>query len=178
VSREHDDPPERVDPFPRHEALAIVGRIPAYARLAWHVGRDPHLTPARRGAVIAAAAYLVSPIDLVPGIIPIVGQLDDLLVVLVALRVALAGLPAERRLAHLEASGLTEADLAGDIDTLGLVAAWLARRAARLGVEVSRTLVRASLVVGRRTARVAVRGIRAGADALVEARRPGDPAGT
>jgi uncharacterized membrane protein YkvA (DUF1232 family) len=175
VSTATGSPPGSADAFPRHEAFALIGRLPAYARLAWRLGRDPQLSPARRGAVLAAAAYLVSPIDVVPGIIPLVGQLDDLLVVLLALRIALSGLPVERRLAHLEASGMTEADLAADIDTLGLVAAWLARRAAHLGLEVSRTLARASVVIGRRAARMTARGVRSGAAALATARRPDEP---
>ena len=93
------------DPFPSEAFGALLRRLPRYARLAWAVGRDPALSRARRGAVLAGAAYLVSPIDLVPGIIPVLGQLDDLVVVLTTLRLALDGLSPARRQAHLARSG-------------------------------------------------------------------------
>ena len=59
------------------DTLALVRRLPGYGRLAWRLARDPRLSRRRRTAVAAAAAYLISPIDLVPGIIPVAGQLDD-----------------------------------------------------------------------------------------------------
>jgi uncharacterized membrane protein YkvA (DUF1232 family) len=118
-----------MDRFPRQEAMAVVRRLPAYGLLAWRLSRDPDLPAVRRGALIGAAAYLVSPIDVVPGIIPLLGQLDDLIVVLAALRFALAGMPPRQRLMHLEASGLSEAVLAADEQALVDIGTWAIRRA-------------------------------------------------
>ena len=133
---------ERVDdPFPRERFIALVRRLPGYARLAWRLARDERLSRARRTAVAAAAAYLVSPIDLVPGIIPVAGQLDDAAVALIALRFALRGLPQADRQAHLEASGLTSADLNDDLGTVRMGAAWLLRRGGRLGLWAGRGLI-------------------------------------
>ena len=81
--------------------------MPSYGRLAWRIGRDPDLGTSRRAALVGAMAYLASPIDLVPGFIPVAGQLDDAAVALLGLRFALHGLPASRRAAHLSAAGLT-----------------------------------------------------------------------
>ncbi len=48
--------------------------------------RDPRV-PRRRKVVLALAlAYLMMPIDLVPDFIPVVGQLDDAIVLALALR--------------------------------------------------------------------------------------------
>ena len=80
------------DPFPRHRISALVRRMPAYLRLSWRLAKDPLLSKARRAAVVGAAGYLASPIDLVPGVIPLLGQLDDIAVAIAALRLALAGL--------------------------------------------------------------------------------------
>jgi hypothetical protein len=95
------------------------------------------LSRARRGAIVAAAGYLVSPIDLVPGVIPVAGQLDDVLVALAALRFALAGLSPEQRREHLDDVGLTERELDGDVSAALATLAWLARAGARLTTRVA-----------------------------------------
>ena len=119
------------DPFPRERLGTLVARLPAYLRLTWHLGRDPMIGRARRAALIAAAGYVASPVDLVPGVIPVVGQLDDLAVALTAIRLALAGLSPERRQRHLDAVGLTDDHLADDLRTLVGTTAWLGRAAVR-----------------------------------------------
>ena len=120
------------DAFPRERLGAMLRRTPSYARLGWRLGKDPMLSKARRVAVVAAAGYLVSPIDLVPGFIPVLGQLDDLAFALAALRLALDGRHPDRRRMHLEAVGLEDAHLAEDIRTVGASVAWIARRSLRL----------------------------------------------
>lgn len=158
------------DPFPRDAFAALVRRLPAYGRLAWRLGRDPLLSRARRAAVVGAAAYLVSPVDAVPGFIPVLGQLDDVLVVLAALRLALDGLDPERRRAHLAAVGLLEDDIATDIRALGTTGAWVGRSTVRAGGRAVRT-----------GARMTARGMRGVAHVVGEAshavaarRRPPD----
>jgi uncharacterized membrane protein YkvA (DUF1232 family) len=132
------------DAFPKDRFMVLVGRLPAYARLGWRLARDPRLSRARRTGVAAAAAYLVSPIDLVPGIIPVAGQLDDAAVALLGLRFALRGLPARDRQAHLDAVGLVAADLDHDLETVRRGAAWLLRRGGRIGLWAGRRLIRAT----------------------------------
>jgi uncharacterized membrane protein YkvA (DUF1232 family) len=67
----------------------------------WLAARDPR-TPWHAKAVAACvAAYALSPIDLIPDFIPVLGYLDDLLIVpagiLLAIRLVPAGLMAEFR---------------------------------------------------------------------------------
>jgi uncharacterized membrane protein YkvA (DUF1232 family) len=126
------DAAPNADPFPRDRLGAMVRRTPAYLKLAWRLGKDPMLSKARRATVVAAAGYLVSPIDLVPGFVPVLGQLDDLAFALAALRLALDGLHPDRRRMHLEAVGLEEAHLTQDLRTVGATAAWMLRRGLRL----------------------------------------------
>ena len=106
----------------------MLHRMPSYLKLAWRLGKDPMLSNARRAAVVAAAGYVISPVDLVPGVIPVLGQLDDIAFALAALRLALDGLHPDRRRMHLEAVGLEDAHLADDLRTVGATAAWIARR--------------------------------------------------
>lgn len=47
---------------------------------------DPRVRREDKLIAGAAAAYLVSPVDLVPGPVPVLGQLDDLLVAALAAR--------------------------------------------------------------------------------------------
>jgi uncharacterized membrane protein YkvA (DUF1232 family) len=128
---------------------APIRRLPRYARLAWRLGRDPALSRARRAAVMGAAAYLASPIDLVPGIIPVAGQLDDAAVGLLALRFALRGLPAADRAAHLEAVDLSPDDIDRDLATVRMSAAWIVRRGGRLGARAAVVAARASVTGAR-----------------------------
>jgi uncharacterized membrane protein YkvA (DUF1232 family) len=138
--------------FPRDRFLALVRRLPAYARLGWRLSRDPHLSRGRRSAVAAAVAYVVSPIDVVPGFIPLAGQLDDAAVALLGLRLALGGLPAAERQAHLAASGLEAADLDEDLRTVRAGAGWMLRQGGRIGLQGVKAGVR-----------MVVRGIRGAA---------------
>lgn len=140
--------------------MALIRRMPAYGRLAWRLGRDPLVSKARRAAVLGGAAYLASPIDLVPGFVPVLGQLDDIAVVLATLRIALDGLSPARRAAHLEAVGVADADLTTDLRTLGATGAWVGRaglratgRAARVGLRIASRGARAAGGVATRAGR-------------------------
>jgi uncharacterized membrane protein YkvA (DUF1232 family) len=60
-------------------------RLPTYIRLIWALLRDRRVPPAQKLILAGIAAYLVLPIDLIPDFIPILGQLDDIAVVLLGL---------------------------------------------------------------------------------------------
>lgn len=63
-----------------NEAVAEIKKVPTYARLVWALARDPRV-PLRHKLVLGGiAAYLTLPIDVIPDVIPLVGQLDDLAV--------------------------------------------------------------------------------------------------
>jgi uncharacterized membrane protein YkvA (DUF1232 family) len=146
-----------LDPFPKERAAELMRRIPAYLRLALGLAKDPALSKARRAAIIGAAGYLASPIDLVPGVIPVIGQLDDLAIAIAAVRFALAGLSPERRRAHLEAVGLGDDLLVEDLKTLGALSAWVVRAGGRATAKVARAGGRAAA----RGSRMAVEGSKA-----------------
>ena len=59
--------------------LRLLRSLPALAALIGKLVRDPSLPRPVKVALIAAAVYLVSPIDLVPDVIPVLGYVDDLL---------------------------------------------------------------------------------------------------
>lgn len=74
------------------ERIADLGhRLRIEAHAAWLAARDPRVPVAARFLAIAVAAYALSPVDLIPDFIPVLGWLDDLVIVP-------AGLWAVRRL--------------------------------------------------------------------------------
>jgi uncharacterized membrane protein YkvA (DUF1232 family) len=146
------------DPAPAHPAkrlAATLGRLPRYVGLARALLADPTLSRGRKAAIGAGLAYLASPIDLVPGIVPMFGQLDDLAVVLLALRVGLDGYPPAGAEAHLHDAGLTSEDLGEDLAAVRAAAGWAARG-------VARTSARAVVGGARFAARAGIRLTRAG----------------
>ena len=64
---------------------ALLRAIPDVARLITRLVTDPVLPRAAKVALAAAAVYLLSPIDLIPDFIPLVGYVDDLLLAAVVL---------------------------------------------------------------------------------------------
>lgn len=138
----------RKDAFPSARFGDLIRRLPRYARLAWALARDERLSGPRRAALLAGAAYLASPIDLVPGIIPVAGQLDDAAAILFALRTALNGLPEADRARALTDADLPDGALERDLATVGATYAWLGHQGARLAWRGTRALARASVRIG------------------------------
>ena len=75
----------------RAQARAIGGFVPDCAVLFARLARDPALPRTQRLALVALAAYLASPIDLVPDFLPVAGQADDAVLVILTLRWILRG---------------------------------------------------------------------------------------
>jgi uncharacterized membrane protein YkvA (DUF1232 family) len=75
----------------RSDATVVARFVPDCVVLFRRLLADPRV-PRRRKLVLAASVgYLVVPFDLVPDFIPVAGQLDDAVVVVLALRFVLAG---------------------------------------------------------------------------------------
>ena len=67
-------------------ALELVRLVPDVLRLVRDLLRDPAVPRGVRAALVLLLAWLVSPIDLVPEFIPVLGPLDDVIVVGLVLR--------------------------------------------------------------------------------------------
>ena len=65
--------------------------VPDCAVLMARLARDLRLPRRQRLLLVALAAYLAFPLDLVPDLIPVAGQLDDAILVLLTLRSLLRG---------------------------------------------------------------------------------------
>lgn len=75
--------------------LPIASRVPDYARLIGALVLDERTPASHKLLLGAAASYLVVGRDLIPDDIPIIGGLDDLVIVVLAVDLFLDGVPAE-----------------------------------------------------------------------------------
>jgi uncharacterized membrane protein YkvA (DUF1232 family) len=106
---------------------AASRRLKVYLLALWKLFRHPETPRPARWIAIAVIAYAVSPIDLIPDFIPVLGLLDDLIIVPlgIALAVRLTPKPLWQRV-------LAEAEVSADRlpklwwGALLIVVAWIA----------------------------------------------------
>jgi uncharacterized membrane protein YkvA (DUF1232 family) len=85
--------------------MPLASRAPIYARLMLALLVDERTPAARKALLAGAAGYLLIGRDLIPDDIPVLGQLDDLVVVVLAVDLFLDGVPEDllaEKLAELE----------------------------------------------------------------------------
>ncbi len=96
---------------------AIIDRM----MLTWRMLRDPRVPLWAKIIPVAAAIYVLSPLDLIPDVLIGLGQLDDLGVLIGAMRLFEAVVPGyivdEHRIAILDEGGraLADGDLGGGV---------------------------------------------------------------
>ena len=96
----------------------MVIKLPTYARVVWGIVRDPRTPVGLKGLLLAALAYVVMPVDLIPDAIPILGQADDLTVLLLVLDMFIQNAPPEVRAEHTTRAKNGTADLDQDLAKL------------------------------------------------------------
>ena len=74
--------------LPPGQARDLARVIPDCVTTVRRLRADPRVPRRARLAVAAAGVYLLSPIDLIPEFLPVIGSLDDVVVVALALRYA------------------------------------------------------------------------------------------
>ena len=75
--------------------MPLASRGPTYARLIWALVADARIPASRKVVLLGAAGYVLLGRDLIPDDIPILGGLDDLAVVILAVEVFFDGIPDE-----------------------------------------------------------------------------------
>ena len=81
----------------------MVRTLLSDAHLALRLMREPAVAVYLKAVPLAALAYVLSPLDFLPDVFPIVGQLDDLGIVILGLKLFLRLCPAEAAAFHREA---------------------------------------------------------------------------
>jgi uncharacterized membrane protein YkvA (DUF1232 family) len=95
--------------------LPVASRIPMYARLVTALAMDERMPAARKALLAGAAGYLVLGRDLIPDNVPVIGGLDDLVVVVLAVDLFLDGAPEDLLREKLDELGIPRGEFERDI---------------------------------------------------------------
>ena len=117
----------------------MLGRFKEWARAAkrdvhalWLAARDPRTPWYARAFALAIAAYALSPIDLIPDFIPVLGYLDDAILLPLAVLLAVRLVPPAVMAEHRAASLAAEARPVSRAGAVLVVALWVLAAAALL----------------------------------------------
>ena len=81
--------------LPPGSAKDLASVLPACVTTIRCLRKDPQVPRAPKVAVVVAGVWVLSPIDLIPEFLPVIGPLDDVIVVALALRFAARRVPHE-----------------------------------------------------------------------------------
>jgi uncharacterized membrane protein YkvA (DUF1232 family) len=82
--------------------LQLLRHLPIFIKLFARLVKDPRVALAPKLILAAAFLYLIVPFDLLPDFIPGIGQIDDLLVIVLAARLFLQLCPRDVVRAHIQ----------------------------------------------------------------------------
>jgi uncharacterized membrane protein YkvA (DUF1232 family) len=70
----------------KRTVMGYVAELPKFLRLLWGLITDARVAALDKLLVAGAIAYIVTPVDLIPDFIPFLGEVDDVYLLVVALR--------------------------------------------------------------------------------------------
>ena len=73
--------------------VPVASRVPTYARLIWALATDSRVPASRKAMLVGAAGYVLVGRDIIPDSIPVLGGIDDLAVVVLAVELFLDSVP-------------------------------------------------------------------------------------
>ena len=76
----------------------------------WIAARDPRVSWYAKALAFAVAAYALSPIDLIPDFIPVLGQLDDVIIVPLGIWLVFRMIPPDVLAEHRAAAAILDRD--------------------------------------------------------------------
>jgi uncharacterized membrane protein YkvA (DUF1232 family) len=103
--------------------------IPNFLKLLYRLFKDSRVPKAEKALLVGALVYVISPLDLLPDVIPFVGQVDDLYLVSLTLLRLLNRAPDEAIYEHWDGGGDLPRILNGVVRAAKFV---LPRRVARI----------------------------------------------
>jgi len=95
--------------------------------------RDPRVPWYAKAVALGVAAYALSPIDLIPDFIPVVGYLDDLIIVPLGILLAVRLIPAEILAEHRQAANEAAERPTSRTAAMVIIAIWIGLALVALG---------------------------------------------
>ena len=90
TKRARKRPVREIEGTPRTGAkrtvMGYVSVLPRFMRLLWGLITDPRVEMVDKLLVAGAIAYIAMPVDLIPDFIPFLGEVDDIYLLVLALR--------------------------------------------------------------------------------------------
>lgn len=112
--------------------MSMLDRVKRWARgivrdvlALWLAARDPRVPWTAKAVAAIVAAYALSPIDLIPDFIPVIGYLDDLVLVPLGILLAVRLVPPEL-MAEFRAAAAERARPVSRAGAVIIVAIWIA----------------------------------------------------
>ena len=96
--------------------LPIAARAPIYGRLILELVADSRVPWSRKAILGIAAAYVISPIDLIPDFIPFISRVDDVMVTIIALDLFMEGVPRELMIEKMYTLGIDGREMERDME--------------------------------------------------------------
>jgi len=113
-------------------ARSVMGRAKDWARAVkrdvtalYLSARDPRVPWYAKAVALAVAAYALSPIDLIPDFIPVIGYLDDLVIVPLGILLAVLLIPADILAEHRATAATLGRQPASRTAATVIVAIWI-----------------------------------------------------
>lgn len=97
-------------------AIDAVRKLPTYARLVWGLARDGRVAGPQKLILVGIIGYLLMPIDIIPDFIPVLGQLDDVAVMLLGIDLFIKSAPEAVVDEHLARIAKGRDDLSRDME--------------------------------------------------------------
>lgn len=87
--------------------------------------RDPRVPWYAKALAAGVAAYALSPIDLIPDFVPVIGYLDDLLIVPLGIMLVVHLIPPEIMLEHRATAALSDSRPKSKTGAAAIITIWL-----------------------------------------------------
>lgn len=103
--------------------------VPNLLKLLWRLARDPRVPARTKASLVVLMGYIVSPVDLIPDMIPGLGQVDELVIAAFVLDQMLNRVPPEIVRNHWDGDRDVLEVVQEVLDiTTAFVPAWLKKR--------------------------------------------------